>query len=374
MTNLLYFDTLRGRDSTGVAAIKPDFSCEVYKTTVPGDEFIHLPKYHHLLGLNDVCWIGHNRFKTVGEATRDNAHPFLVVDEDDDGLLVGAHNGTLKNKYVLPDHTLFGTDSEALYNHIANVGIEAAASIIDGAWALTWFDMTTSNLHVLRNEERTLFYAFEEGKKTMFWASEDWMLHAAMNRNNCKIDATGIRSFAKDTLYTIASPLKHTDEITLEKKEGVVGKPPAFFPGTTGGAVNWKERFHPKAPEKPSISERQGTSSKSGTETPSDGKNPQPKSLPSSLEPLDPSKRQKLTIKHFKGFEGVKLTKGEIEDLLANGCAWCEVEVITLQDRFAWLSDGKPVCEKCITGTHEKEVATSNVIHIPPAIKQKVKA
>ena len=129
-----------------------------------------------LSGVNCVL-MGHNRWATVGGITRHTAHPFEF------DKLVGAHNGTLKRRNLLDDSRMFEVDSENLYYHMNNNGLEDTLSKTDGAFALTWFNKEDNTLNFIRNAERELYYVVSECG-VLFWASEEWMLIVALSKNN----------------------------------------------------------------------------------------------------------------------------------------------------------------------------------------------
>lgn len=191
--NLLVLDSLRGEHSTGIAAINRQLEVDIAKCV--GDPYMLFDtkasesifkQFNHAL-------IGHNRFATTGKVNRKNAHPF----EFDN--LVGTHNGTLSNKHAIPNHINFDVDSEALFNHISNVGLKEAMGLVKGAWALVWWDKKNNSMNFLRNKERTLFYCYSEDSKTIFWASEAWMLVVALSRNNIK--HTEVKPFEENHHY-----------------------------------------------------------------------------------------------------------------------------------------------------------------------------
>lgn len=364
---MLYLDTWRGRDSTGVAAIRHNADTSVLKATIPGYEFVEGPKLEQHLKLNDFCWIGHNRYGTVGKNIKTNAHPFTIDDEDGACLIVGAHNGTLKNKHVLMDHAKFGTDSEALFNNIAHEGIEATIPKIEGAWALTYYDHIEEELRIIRNKERPLFFAYEEGKKTLFWASEMWMIRIATSRYDIKLHEDKCWGFLEDTLYRFPAPEKMNDELKMEKTGGLVGKEtPAFFQGwarerwaggrssscsTEAGPHSQTNQERKPAAQATSATTALTSNTPSGTTTNNNGEKQTTKSGSSSS---DPSKvKDILSAKKFKGYAGVMLSKSELESKLENGCGWCELEFITPDERFAWLAPDKPICHKCLDGEEE---------------------
>jgi predicted glutamine amidotransferase len=382
LSAMLYLDTWRGRDSTGVAAIRHNADTAILKSTVPGYEFVEGPKLDQHLRLNDFCWIGHNRFGTIGKNIKTNAHPFQILDDDGTCLLVGAHNGTLKNKHVLADHVKFGTDSEALYNNIALEGLEESIKKVEGAWALTYYDHVEEELRFIRNKERTLFYAFEEDKKTLFWASEAWMIRVACSRANVKLHEDKVVSFNEDTLYRFPAPMKMNEELTMERKGGLVGKTSTFFQGYNrdewigGRAGHGESTTQQKAAETtptqtPShvpvtASSTNISTTQSGTKGNTSGGT---LTLPnrSSFETQSSSNSGNVVSivpKNYKGFGGVLVSRADLEKQLAGGCTWCEHEFISINERFAWLGINKPVCSKCLEGDHDGiELFKSMAIH-----------
>lgn len=116
--------------------------------------------------------IGHCRAKTFGAVNRANAHPF------EHSHIIGVHNGTLDKDYGLPQRRDFDVDSDWLFWHMSQHGVRETVSIIEGAWALNWWDDQSKTLNFLRNDQRPLFFTHSENMKTMYWASEAWMLGA----------------------------------------------------------------------------------------------------------------------------------------------------------------------------------------------------
>lgn len=180
--DLLILDSLRGEDSTGVAMVHSAGDISVVKEV--GDPFILLgtKRFSNAFKSSHRVLIGHNRWATTGKVNRANAHPFECGD------LIGVHNGTLRNKYQIPGHIHFDTDSESLYNHIDKVGIDEAMKIAEGAWALVYYNKLDHSVNMLRNDQRPLFFSYTKGKKALMWASEKWMLQVASSRNKVELD------------------------------------------------------------------------------------------------------------------------------------------------------------------------------------------
>lgn len=179
---------MRGIDSTGMAAIPfPDSKVGpvILKSTVNSIEFLDRNSVRRAIATGQAALMGHTRWRTVGEINRENAQPFEY------DQIIGTHNGTLswgaKNLLEGKEFT-FPTDSAALYYHIDKFGLESALEKMDDrdAMALVWWERDNHQLHLYRNNERTLWYAVNKKHDTFYWASESGMLYLALNRN--KVD------------------------------------------------------------------------------------------------------------------------------------------------------------------------------------------
>lgn len=212
---LLQVDSLRGRDSTGIAVVAANNDVDVLKAV--GDAYVltEMRKFDTLANKKRKAIIGHNRFSTVGASTRRNAHPFEF------DTLVGVHNGTLEGKYRLDDGNNFQVDSEALYNHIDKNGLKDALSKIGGAWALVWWDKVEQTINFLRNKERPLYLSYGDDAKSVFWASEDWMLDGILSRN--EIGHTVPVLLDKDILFSF-----HIDDYGVLHKPKVSARPGTY--------------------------------------------------------------------------------------------------------------------------------------------------
>lgn len=365
---LLYLDTWRGKDSTGVAAIRHNTDTDILKSTVPGYEFIDGPRLSSFLRFTDFCWIGHNRFGTVGKVTRSNAHPFSILDKDGGSILVGAHNGTLSNKHVLEDHALFGTDSEAMFYNIALRGLEETISSLTGAWAITYYDHVQEELRFLRNDQRPLHYAYSEDKKTLYWASESWMIRIAVDRAGLKLFEDKVYKTEENVLYRFPVPIKSNDVLTMEKKEGVTGKVQDFFQGEDywhGQRQHWHtpSRPQPQAAQK-MVAQKEVTSQSTTTNATNGGTQSQTKSHSSDSQSAASDNVTNIDeAKKYKGFNGISKSKAEIEADFATGCGWCQAEFCSITEPHAWIAPEISVCHKCLTDTHVQPEAKTVTVH-----------
>jgi Glutamine amidotransferase domain len=206
--DLLYLDVFRGEHSTGAAIVTTGYqpnlpeAIEVVKEVGPASElFAKHGKFQGKASLTNKggikALIGHNRFATQGAVTPENAHPFEIGD------VVGAHNGTVSKYYLKTLHEAekYEVDSQILYSHLgAGNSIQSVWEVADGAMALTWYNKVTKKLCIARNKERPLFLVKSNDNKSIYWASEAWMIYIATSRNGVK-DLGDAEAVKPDTLY-----------------------------------------------------------------------------------------------------------------------------------------------------------------------------
>lgn len=214
---MLYVDVIRGEHSTGVAGVgKYSGRVSVVKALGPPTTLMGMDVFRKdITNVPNKVLIGHNRFATRGAINVDNAHPFQA------GHITGAHNGTLVNKWELPDQAKYGTDSEALYNLIANEGVEKGVSAACGAYALTFYDAREETINLIRNDQRTLYYALTEKEDAIIWASEKWMIEVSCKRHDVKIGSTYL--LKEDTLLTMQVLRESLSNVSVKT---IKGKPP----------------------------------------------------------------------------------------------------------------------------------------------------
>lgn len=182
---MLIFDSVRGDHSTGLLGVRKFHEDEYLIAKQVGNPYeLHDTKaYKEIMSGSSRVLLGHNRFATQGKVNKANAHPY------DFDTLVGVHNGSLQNKYQMHQGNYWDVDSQALYAHIDEKGVEDALRTARGAFALVWWNKNENTVNFIRNEERPLFYALTEEpqNKVMLFASERWMIEAAAGRCGIKI-------------------------------------------------------------------------------------------------------------------------------------------------------------------------------------------
>lgn len=200
---LLFVDTFRGDDSTGVFMVDKDGDLELLKEATDAPNFQRHKDYAKFM--NDSyargrCVIGHNRKATKGVITDENAHPFVV-----DNRIVLVHNGTLYGdfKKLAGEGNEVEVDSHAIAHLIHQNGdnVEKALQQLSGAYALIWFDMEKQTVNFVRNSQRPL--CFMETADAIYWASEGNMLEWMNKRHDLK-SPKGPQMLGVGTLVTIS--------------------------------------------------------------------------------------------------------------------------------------------------------------------------
>lgn len=170
-STLLFLDYLRGNDSTGVFLVENTGDVSVAKEASNPLDFMQHDEYDKIMKKafsRGAAIIGHNRKATRGTVNDENAHPFVV---DDNIVLV--HNGTMYG-----DHKKIAdveVDSHAIAHAIhEHNDPEKALNSFDAAFALIWYDFEKTQLNLIRNNDRPLWWMATSGE--WLWASEKCML------------------------------------------------------------------------------------------------------------------------------------------------------------------------------------------------------
>jgi asparagine synthetase B (glutamine-hydrolysing) len=202
--DMLQMDVLRGCDSTGGIVVAKDKKSWWIKNCVLPTDLIQNKEFEKAFkdaADTNIAYVGHNRFATKGSVNTDNAHPF-----DHDGITL-VHNGTLYGQRLLEkgcngkEDQKFETDSEAITWSIANRGIDETWERVLGAATIVWYDNKKQRLFILSNKQRPFSYGYTKGRTRMFFASEEWMVRAGMERNDQKLENDQVFGLGEDMLW-----------------------------------------------------------------------------------------------------------------------------------------------------------------------------
>jgi len=319
---------VRGRDSTGVAIIPhvPSKDIVVAKSVggheslaVDHESLFDQDNWQLKASVTGRCVIGHHRYATSGIVNDKNAHPF------DLNNIVGCHNGTVFDYQLskLKTYNKDLIDSQVLLSEIdSGIPVNTFLNKLFGAWALVWWDKTTDTLNMCRNTERPLYVAKSKDQKTLFWASEAWMLNIALLRAGIQKDDVNIE-FVKENKHLIWGIKKKSREVELLDSVKI------------GRALDsvWGNNNHTSG------------YGYQGPKTPKKINNKNKRRVPVGNEEI-------FVEDYVKACDGQYIKRREFEGIIENGCGWCGEKNINWENRetITWYATDMPVCETCENG------------------------
>lgn len=200
--------SLRGTDGTGVLTISATHTYTL-KTKAPGYNYRDLDGYKSMANCKGmVAMLGHNRKKTYGVNSDENAHPFKY------GEIVLFHNGTLNNSHQLKDK--YKVDSESIADALSTSSAKDVLENIDGSFSLVWYDGAEDAVYFARNSERPMFMGRTKGG-SIFYASELGMLEWLAHRHHVYFESTVKTD--EDTIIKVSTGNDYTTEISKFKSK-----------------------------------------------------------------------------------------------------------------------------------------------------------
>lgn len=336
LAHLQIFSQLRGMDSTGVGLVyqSQNRKPEVLKS-IGGLESLagsHWKLFDQRdMTLDEIglqCVISHHRKATIGKITDENAHPFEFEN------IIGCHNGTILEHELKKAglHKENQIDSYVVLEAINETGeIAPIIKDISGAWAFVWWDKQNRDLNFCRNKQRPLWITHSQDEKTLFWASEPWMLHNALKR-------TGIKYRCNDTDNTLAY-LKEDVHYTfgLGEYAKVVIKDKAEAPGYT---------YSPPPANKSYNQEK--TQVTMGYKGPKENAKASEERKGGEVVPLNFSHEDMFHEEYVSGFRGEFIHKRRWLYLTGGGCGLCDTPLLwEHRKQVRWIDEKTPLCPKC---------------------------
>ena len=344
------FSQLRGRDSTGLAVISYTRNAPIQlfkelggvETLVLDNPDVFDPNNWQVkAAVGGLCFIGHHRYCTSGAITAANAHPF---DLDN---IVGCHNGTLSEYSIkdLPSYDKDLIDSQIILKEIDSGRVlKEIVEDIRGVWALVWWDKVSQTLNMCRNKERALYIAMVSEGRSLFWASESWMLDVALRRAGFTKDKFDILEttpnkhliWGRNTKYKIE--LK--DSLDAEAKDDIDWDP----------WVYGQERIEKERAKVIDIRQNKRGKGRSKVQNyPKYGR-----------DKVQIGHQEEFTEVYAKAFDGMYIMKIEYEYLTKRGCSWCsDTDSVSWErrDSVSWYAEDHPVCEVCDNGNNAEAAA-----------------
>lgn len=243
LTRMLFIDTFRGWDSTGVFGGDKDGNVQVLKEASTGPDFIASKEYKEFtnkLYSSGKFVVGHNRAATRGTVNDKNAHPFWV--DEPNKKLVLVQNGTW-----LGDHKHIKdteVDTEALLHLLATEeNVQAAINKVSAAYALVWYDVLEKQLHFLRNDQRPLFIAIMKSRAVLF-ASEWETIEYAVNKNGWKYENEPFMLKA-DNLWTLTFDKDGSWKGSEQEVKKIYTPPATVYGGGRAAGTPFQESQEP---------------------------------------------------------------------------------------------------------------------------------
>jgi glucosamine 6-phosphate synthetase-like amidotransferase/phosphosugar isomerase protein len=192
----LVFNEERGRDAAGIAVIRVDGGCRIFKQPVSASTLCEMPGYRALISSVDdrtVCILGHTRMPTKGSRWRNvNNHPLRA------GHVVGVHNGVITNDDALFERRGFPrageVDSEIIFRLLDAVGPEAPDKVytdmmrrqvdaLEGTFASLSVDLRRPTVMMALKHLRPLCLHYHAQWDTLFFSSRYIFLRKAFGRS-----------------------------------------------------------------------------------------------------------------------------------------------------------------------------------------------
>jgi predicted glutamine amidotransferase len=354
--DLQFFSQKRGIDSTGVAVVPNNENVAPSLMKTVGDLFdwedtflTSLVKgqgsYRTITQADPLCLLGHHRAATIGGITEEFAQPL------DYEHIIATHNGTVP-KHHMREFSAYDyqkNDSQILleslndsYDTKTNKTPVSLLGDTRGDWALVWFNKQDRTINMARNAGRPLLIALTEDCKTLFWASEYWMLQVAFAKNKLKLLEDHVKVVPEFQFISFHVTNKNKIDVApiedIDKPKAVY-TPPVHQTALSPGYTPHKNK--PKTSRVPTVI----------------GAN-QNKVVPIHKPNM---KQTAYNMEYTPTVKGVLVHITDFEKLTADGCKCCNKPKPNTfswenRDKIFWFDKDTPICEVC-----QEELGTDKV-------------
>lgn len=180
-SDMLFVDTLRGWDSTGVFGVNADNDVHILKSAQKGPDFMVQQEYKTFISdqyMDGRILVGHNRAATRGTVSDKNAHPFWVEDN-----IILVQNGTWYGDHTHIKNTDVDTEAIAHLMHDHQDDLEAGLQKVNAAYALVWYNRNKQTLYAIRNDDRPLHIGYCKNGVILLASEMSTILFAAQRQN-----------------------------------------------------------------------------------------------------------------------------------------------------------------------------------------------
>lgn len=303
---------------------------------------------------------GHCRAATIGKINEETAHPYRHRH------IQGMHNGTVPSMDPGKEFDETHTDSRMIIESLAENGLEKTIEDMKyGAYALVWANNQDKTLNFYRNDKRTLYF-METTDGTIYWASETCFLNFIKDRSWCSSSYfKEIKSAESGVHYEFRfrsiNPKETRIPFPVEPVTPAVGftritqgmGPPYYgaYGSYSGVDESWTEYLASsndsppwKEDDKPTVVEYLDRAD-----------------YDKAREAVDKVLRRPLaqalaqSAKEYKGYNNEKMSLGEAERRLGDGCSGCGTccelgEDAPEDDVVIWIGKNEYLCEDCFDG------------------------
>lgn len=336
---MLFFDTIRGVDSTGAVSIdhkENKFTME--KLPVAAMDIMSFSPLRNgetiswdhkkfdkiTAGVNSIL-IGHNRAATRGKVTKENSHPFHHHN------IIGVHNGTIKNQHRLPDHQNFDVDSDNIFYAMSKEGPKETLEKLDGAYAVVYWDGKDRTVNFARNSERPLWFIPTKDKRTVFFASEKEMILLAARRSSLELaDPVELQ---EGVIVSITLP----DRMKEFSKENYKFTKFKVLETPFGQSYQYSGSYHRDSTFGGGVNKQE-----------------EPARIPHAKPPIGPDKNnlfftpEKVSAKSHRISKTIMIATRQLEDILKCGCSSCATKkTLKEANTVRFFGEKEFLCNNC---------------------------